>query len=532
MTDTAPFLPPHLEGQSSWLSKTTSARVLGHPLVWSAITGLFILAGYLWLQNYALPLSEEIQRSNIESELIGAETNANWNPEIYQDTKTQDRMPITQQADETRADKYRNLIELENQIQPLLSAARGQLDDLRLTGSSENNAWYSYQAVLALDADNKVAQSGLAQIVQTIEENAKYAVDEKRYEEAEGWLTQLDGIRENNPYQADLRIRIADQIQNEMAEAEASKRNAQRLHLLQNALSDARSAMRASPPKLRAAYDLYQRALELDEANLRASAGLEQIYTERSDIAKLAIAKGDYASAQQQIIRLKKIGADNRTIERLNAAIRSAKARVRAQTSIYQDSGPPSYDLSVPNAPDINNQAVNSNAPNTTSSVSTDKYSQLLEGVRAYYAGDYDLSFEKLHPLAEEDVARAQFRLGIMYNQGRTVVENKDLARQWIARALPTILRAAQNNEAWAQADLGTAYELGVGVNKNMRHAASWYQKAADQGYAGAQTNLGVLYGSGYGVKYDRQRAVYWLKLAAAQGDKIAQDNLRILNAR
>jgi hypothetical protein len=529
MPDTSPFLPPHLEGQSSWLSKTTSARVLGHPLVWSAITGLFIIAGYLWLQNYAQPLALKIERSYTDNELIGAQPKANWNPEIYQPTETQDLMLITQQADESRANQYRDLIDLEDQVQPLLRLAREQLDDLRLTGSGENNAWSNYQAILALDADNKVAQSGLAQILQTIEENARYAVDENRYEEAEGWLTQLDGIRENDSFQADLRKRIAEQIQNEMAEAEASKRNAQRLRLLQNALSDARAAMRASPPNLRAAYDLFQRALELDEANLRASAGLEQIHKERSDLAKLAIAKGDYASAQQQISRLKKIGADNRTIDRLNAAIRSARARAAAQNSLPRDSGPPTNTQRLRNAVP-NSAVINNNAPNSTAT--SDKYSQLLEGIRAYYAGDYNLSFEKLHPLAEEDVARAQFRLGIMYNQGRTVVKNKDLARQWIARALPTILRAAQNNEAWAQADLGTAYELGVGVNKNMRHAASWYQKAADQGYAGAQTNLGVLYGSGYGVQYDRQRAVYWLKLAAAQGDKIAQDNLKILNAR
>ena len=74
--------------------------------------------------------------------------------------------------------------------------------------------------------------------------------------------------------------------------------------------------------------------------------------------------------------------------------------------------------------------------------------------------------------------------------------------------------------------------ELGVGVQKDLASAASWYQKSAKQGYVGGQTNLGVLYGAGTGVKYDRRVALYWLKKAAAQGDKIAQINLKILNAR
>ena len=61
--------------------------------------------------------------------------------------------------------------------------------------------------------------------------------------------------------------------------------------------------------------------------------------------------------------------------------------------------------------------------------------------------------------------------------------------------------RTAQAGQAWAQADLGTAYELGVGVILDPERTAAWYLKSANQGYAGAQANLGVLYGNGSGVK-------------------------------
>ena len=535
MSDTVPFLPPHLEGQSSWLSKTTSARFLGHPLVWSAFTALFILLGYLWLQYYARPLSVNIEQSHADNKLIGGANTGNWNPQIYQPTQTEESMPITRQADEIRAQKYRTIIDQENQIQPLLAAARKQLDDRHYTEPSQENAWHSYQVVLTIDPSNQVAQSGQAQIIQILEENASYAFEEKHYEEAERWLIQLDEVRANHPFQDDLRKRIAEQIKAELAEAEAKRQIEKRFQLLQDALSDAKAALEADPPQLRAAYDLFQRALTLDETNLRASAGLDEIYRKRIDMAKLAIAKGDYVEAQAQIDRLQKIGVEDQRTDRLKAALKSAQTREMATQNRVRRSPLPNQTSSgtrILNG--SNNMVPGINRPGSKPRVleQDDKYAQLLKGIDAYYAGDYDNAFKLLHPLAEEGVARAQFRLGIMYSQGRTVIENNDLARQWISQALPTVIRAAQNNEAWAQTDLGTAYELGIGMDKNTKMAASWYQKAADQGYAGAQTNLGVLYGSGVGLRYDRQRAIYWLKLAAEQGDKIAQDNLRILNAR
>lgn len=541
MTDSTPFLPPHLQGQSSWFSRTTSARILGHPLVWSAVTGMFIVFGYLWLQYYAQPLSEEIKQSNAQNEVFDQSSSSDWKHGKNQSTDTESIMSITRHADTSRADKYRDIVEQENLIQPLLATARQQLDKELLTGPDENNAWVSYQAILDINPQHKLAHSGQAQILKIIEGNAILDVEGAHYEQAERWLNKLDAVRANHSFQADLRKRIADQIGAALAEAEAARHNAERLQLLQNALTDAKSAMSVSPPKLRAAYDLYQRALELDENNLRAKAGLEQIYAERTEIAKLAIARGDYGAAHQQINRLQKIGASNLNLERLKAAIQSARNRATAvnnspSASSPSPSGPfsrsPITQAKPKNMPESAPQQAKLTLPIEPNLSQSDKYAQLLSGIDAYYAGNYDLAFERLHPLAEEDVARAQFRLGIMYNQGRTVVRNRDLAQQWIARALPTILRAAQNKEAWAQADLGTAYELGIGVRKNMEHAANWYQKAADQGYAGAQTNLGVLYGSGYGVQYDRQRALHWLQLAAEQGDIIAKDNLKILNAR
>jgi hypothetical protein len=51
-----------------------------------------------------------------------------------------------------------------------------------------------------------------------------------------------------------------------------------------------------------------------------------------------------------------------------------------------------------------------------------------------------------------------------------------------------------QLENAGAQYNLGNMYDFGKGVLKDAKQAASWYQKAAEQGYAKAQSNLGAMY--------------------------------------
>jgi hypothetical protein len=562
-------LPPHLEGHSSWLSKAMSARILGHPLVWSGVTALFIMAGYLWLQYYARPLSDRIGQSHLDNELIGSKNGDSWSPDIYRPTATVEQMSITRQADILRAENYRETIDLENKIQPLLRQAREYLENETYINENQDNAWQSYQRILDIEPEHRVAKSGQAQILGLLQSNAEFVTEKLHYEEAEFWLGQLDIIQINAPFQVELRQRIADQISAEVAILEVESRHAEKIQFLKNALKDANEAMQVSPPKLRAAYDLYQWALELDVDNQAALDGLQTIHLKRAGYAKQAISKEDFTEAQAQIERLQSTGADSELVKIMESTLEKARAETKMEARKSEESKvsqpipepakdpepipepestskpePQAAKQQTPVPPDIKTIEVEvQKAPSNPSSVDTSsipvskasaplKLEQLTSGIKAYYAGDYNTAFAKLHPLAEANSPRAQFRLGIMYYQGRTDVKNEALARQWIARALPAILRAAQQGQAWAEADLGTAYELGVGVQKDLASAASWYQKSAKQGYVGGQTNLGVLYGAGTGVKYDRRVALYWLKKAAAQGDKIAQNNLKILNAR
>jgi TPR repeat protein len=86
--------------------------------------------------------------------------------------------------------------------------------------------------------------------------------------------------------------------------------------------------------------------------------------------------------------------------------------------------------------------------------------------------------------------------------------------------------KAADQEYAVAQCNLGVCYVEGEGVGQDDAMAVEWYRKAADQEYAVAQCNLGVCYEEGRGVGQDDAMAVEWYRKAADQGDADAQHNL------
>ncbi|MFP4502860.1 MAG: tetratricopeptide repeat protein, partial [Candidatus Hydrogenedentota bacterium] len=61
-------------------------------------------------------------------------------------------------------------------------------------------------------------------------------------------------------------------------------------------------------------------------------------------------------------------------------------------------------------------------------------------------------------------------------------------------------------------------------VAQDDAEAVKWYRKAAEQDYADAQLNLGVMYRLGEGVVQDYVRAHMWLNLAASAGDADARE--------
>lgn len=80
-----------------------------------------------------------------------------------------------------------------------------------------------------------------------------------------------------------------------------------------------------------------------------------------------------------------------------------------------------------------------------------------------------------------------------------------------------------------AQYNIGVAYSLGRGVEKDLSVCASWLEKSALQGNAPAQYNLGRMYFWGKGVARDSVKAMLWYKEAAGRGHvKAAESFARI----
>jgi len=86
--------------------------------------------------------------------------------------------------------------------------------------------------------------------------------------------------------------------------------------------------------------------------------------------------------------------------------------------------------------------------------------------------------------------------------------------------------KAAEQEDARAQNSLGVMYYNGEGVPQDDAEAVKWFRKAAEQGHAEAQYGLGFMYRYGKGVPQDDAKAYTWFAVAAANGHELAKVDL------
>ncbi len=141
--------------------------------------------------------------------------------------------------------------------------------------------------------------------------------------------------------------------------------------------------------------------------------------------------------------------------------------------------------------------------------------SDYVTGANAYQRGDYAAALREFRPVAVRGNVLAQYKLGVMYNNGEGVPKDFHEAVNWFHRA-------ASLGYAPAQSSLGIKFEKGQGIGRNYGKAVEWYRHGAEQGYATAQYRLGRMYAQGRGVRLDYTEAMAWFKLAAAQGHEDA----------
>lgn len=120
---------------------------------------------------------------------------------------------------------------------------------------------------------------------------------------------------------------------------------------------------------------------------------------------------------------------------------------------------------------------------------------------------------------ADQGDARAQYRLGVMYEYGQDIPPDE-------AEAAKFYLPAAEQGDADAQVQLARMYEKGRGVEKNLTEAVKWYSRNAEQGNVGSCIHLAHMYEEGRGVDQDYVEAARWYREAAERGDAYAQFRL------
>jgi TPR repeat protein len=158
-----------------------------------------------------------------------------------------------------------------------------------------------------------------------------------------------------------------------------------------------------------------------------------------------------------------------------------------------------------------------------------------------------------LRAAAEKGDAVSQFLLGHAYELGIGVPKDMSETTHWYAlaaqarpagvggaqpavadfgRALDAYRTLAEQGDRNAELYLGLTYDLGQDVPRNVTEAARWYRKAAAQGSGSAASNLGVIYFNGDGVPKDDVEAASWFHAAANRGCASAQYDLGRLYRR
>ena len=113
----------------------------------------------------------------------------------------------------------------------------------------------------------------------------------------------------------------------------------------------------------------------------------------------------------------------------------------------------------------------------------------------------------------------AQFILGDIYLNGIRVERNLKKAKEYFEKA-------ALQGHTISEFILGNIYYNGYETEQNFEKAVFWYEKAALKGDPKAQFNLGLMYDEGEGVIQNYEKAFKWFEEAAKQGLPEAQYNL------
>ncbi len=143
--------------------------------------------------------------------------------------------------------------------------------------------------------------------------------------------------------------------------------------------------------------------------------------------------------------------------------------------------------------------------------IAGDVVAQFSLGALLYYGGaDTPQGIEWIRKAAAQEYAPAEFQMGQLFDFGFGVPQSDREALAWYRRA-------AEHGSSPGQRSVGDFYRKGRTVPPDAVEAARWYRRAADGDDVRAQYQLGQMFFDGTGVARDYASAYLWFSLAAGQ---------------
>jgi SH3-like domain-containing protein len=139
-----------------------------------------------------------------------------------------------------------------------------------------------------------------------------------------------------------------------------------------------------------------------------------------------------------------------------------------------------------------------------------------------YDAGDYRKALDIWMLSAFEGDPKSQFRVGVMFSEGKGVEQDFEQSAYWYTQA-------ARQGHIAAQYNLGHIYMTGAGIRQDDAEALKWWKSAAEGGHDLAQYNIGRAHYMGIGGDKDPEAAHFWFSQAAANGEPRSQEILERL---
>lgn len=225
------------------------------------------------------------------------------------------------------ADKLNNLIQnyfkSVSQVNDLLNRAENKLNNSEYTKPENDNAFYYYQQVLVIDADNQAANKGIRNIEDQLLKQANTAFKNKQYVKSLDYLAQLKLVNPESKNAKSLQNKInkeqsqQSQIVSWLNKAETQKKN-----------------NNYTSPKNNNAFDTYNKILKLEPDNKQALDGLKTIQWHYKSQFNQHIAASQLSKAENDIRIMKKISAPLATIKQMQKTL--AKETASEKFDIHQ----------------------------------------------------------------------------------------------------------------------------------------------------------------------------------------------------